>query len=48
MTFTIDHWNHGSNVVTQKCIENIMKENPLLLKDLLKPKLTKFKYAKLL
>ena len=33
--FAIDQWNHGYKVMIKKFIPDIMKENLLLLKDLL-------------
>ena len=35
--FIIDQLNHGQNKMQQKCIQHIMKENLLLLKDSLEP-----------
>ena len=35
--FIIDQGNYGYKKVIKKCIEAIMKENQLLLKDLLEP-----------
>ena len=33
--FTIDQLNFGYRIIIQRCIQHIMKENLLLLKDLL-------------
>ena len=30
---TLDQWNHGCRIIIQKSIQQIMNENPLLLKD---------------
>ena len=35
--FAIDQLNHSQKRMLQKCIQHIMKENLLLLKDLLEP-----------
>ena len=35
--FTKAHINHGYKIMTQKCIQRVMKNNLLLLKDLLEP-----------
>ena len=35
--FTIDQQNHGQKKMTQKCIQHMVKENLLLLKDFLEP-----------
>ena len=34
--FTIDQWNHGYRVIIQRCIQHIMKEHLLLVKEWLK------------
>ena len=35
VNFTIDQWNHGWKIMIYKFIQQTIKENPLLLKDLL-------------
>ena len=42
VNFTIDQCNHFCRVMIQKCIQHIMKENLLLLKDPLEPYKIKF------
>ena len=37
VNFTVDQRNHGFRIMIQKCIQHIVKEILLLLKDLLKP-----------
>ena len=37
VNFTVDQQNHGFRIMIQKCIQHIVKEILLLLKDLLKP-----------
>ena len=39
---TIDQCHHGYKIMIQKCIQHIIKENLLFLKDLLEPYRTKF------
>ena len=38
----VDQWNYGYKIKTQSCIQHIIKENLLLLKDVLDPQRTKF------
>ena len=37
VNFTIGQWNHFWRIIIKKCIQQIMKENPFLLKGLLEP-----------
>ena len=45
MNYTIDQWkfdNIERKIILQKCIQHIMKENLLLLKDFVETKIIKF------
>ena len=37
VNFIIDQWNHGYNIMIYRCVHHKMKENVLLLKDVLAP-----------
>ena len=37
VSFTIDQLNYFCRIITQKCIQHVMEENLLFLKDLLEP-----------
>ena len=38
----VDQWNYGYKVKIQRCIQHIIKENLLFLKDVLEPQRIKF------